>query len=128
MEYKFQQRPLPSNATGVPVVLTALVPNGNYLTIGNVTSDLTGTYSQKFTPEVPGTYQIIATFAGSNSYYASAQSTYLTISEGTTATPVATAQPQSVADTYFVSAIAGLFVLIIAGLIVLALLILRKRK
>ena len=127
MEYKFQQRPLPTDATGVPVMLNAIDPNGNYINIGNTTSDIYGNYGITYTPEVPGTYQIIAAFAGSNSYYASSQSTYLTVSEGTTATPAATAQPQSVADTYFVPAIAGLFVLIIIILAVVILLMLRKR-
>lgn len=88
MEYMFQQRPLPTNATGVPVVLTAIDPNGNFITIGNVTSDVTGTYGCNWTPEIPGTYQIIATFKGSNSYGSSFAQTYMGVSEAaSTASP-----------------------------------------
>ena len=79
MEYMFQQRPMPTNATGVPVTLTAIDPNGNYVNIGNVTSDITGTYGCEFTPKIPGTYQIIATFAGSNAYGSSFGETYMSV-------------------------------------------------
>jgi hypothetical protein len=127
MEYKFQQRPIPSNATGVPVTLDAIDPNGNIIHIGNVTSDITGTYGCEFTPQVPGTYHIIATFAGSNSYGNSFAETYMAVGSAPAATHAPTATPTSVADMYFVPAIAGLFVLIIIVAIVLALLMLRKR-
>ena len=78
MEYMFHQRPMPTNAIGVPVTLTAIDPNGNLVNVGNTTSDKYGNFGLSYTPEVPGTYQIIATFAGSNSYGPSASSTYLT--------------------------------------------------
>ncbi|MCW4045828.1 MAG: PQQ-binding-like beta-propeller repeat protein, partial [Candidatus Bathyarchaeota archaeon] len=59
MEYLFQQRPIPANAKGVDVTLDTIDPNGNFIHIGTVTSDVTGTYGCLFTPEVPGTYKII---------------------------------------------------------------------
>jgi hypothetical protein len=37
-----------------------------------------------FTPEVPGTYQIMANFAGSASYGPSSATTYLTVGEAPT--------------------------------------------
>jgi hypothetical protein len=67
MEYMFHQRPLPTNAKGVDVALRAIDPNGNLIPIGNATSDNAGNYGLPFTPEVPGTYQIIAEFKGSAS-------------------------------------------------------------
>ncbi len=64
MEYKYEDQAFPTNATGVPVSLDAIDPNGNYIHIGDVTSNDAGTYGLSFTPQVPGTYQIVATFAG----------------------------------------------------------------
>jgi hypothetical protein len=127
MEYMFQQRPKPANATGVLVQLDAVDPNGNYIHIGNVTSDLTGAYGCNWTPEVSGTYQIIAKFDGSASYGGSTAQTYMTISEALP-TVAPTAAPQAntatVADliTYM---IVGVVAIIIAVAIV-GVLLLRK--
>jgi hypothetical protein len=76
MEYMFHQRPMPTNAKGVEVTLSAIDPNGNLVPVGNATSDVYGNFGLSFTPEVPGTYQIFANFAGSNSYGPSASTTY----------------------------------------------------
>ena len=62
MEYLYQQQPIPGNATGVPVRLTAIDPNGNTQNIGTVTSDMTGLFSAMWTPPVPGKYTIIASW------------------------------------------------------------------
>ena len=50
MEYMFMQQTKPTDATGVPVSLTAIDPNGNLIPIGQVTSDSNGAYGCKFTP------------------------------------------------------------------------------
>ncbi len=68
MEYLYEQQQIPGNATGVPVTLTALDPNGNTEQIGTVTSDMTGLFSAMWTPPVPGKYTVIASFGGSKSY------------------------------------------------------------
>jgi hypothetical protein len=81
MEYMFQQRPIPTNAKGVEVTLDAIDPNNNYIHIGTATSDIHGNYGYAFTPDVPGTYQIIATFAGSKSYWSSSSTTYMGVGE-----------------------------------------------
>jgi hypothetical protein len=128
MEYMYQDQPYPTQATGVTVTLTAIDPNGNFVHLGNATSDVSGTYSLAWTPpNVPGKYTIIATFNADNSYYGSSGECAAVVASPTSATPVPTATPTSVADMYFVPAIAGLFVLIIVVAIVLALLMLRKR-
>ena len=127
MEYMFHDRPKPTNATGVPISLTTIDPNGNIVDVGTVTSDSNGNFGMKYTPQVPGTYQIIATFSGSNAYGPSSASTYLAVNDAPASTPTATPLGQSTADQYFVPAIAGLFVLIIIVAIVLALLMLRKK-
>ena len=70
-----------------------------------------------YAPPVPGTYKIIATFGGSESYFSStAQTTMLFNEPEATTAPTQTPQ-QSTADLYFVPAIAGLFVLIVIVLI-----------
>ena len=126
MEHVFQQRPLPTNATGVPVVLTAIDPNGNYIDIGNVTSDLTGAYGCNWKPQVSGTYQIIATFQGSNSYGSSFAQTYMSVSEASpTASPYpVTSLPPT--ETYIaLSTIAIIIAIAVIGALIL--LSLRKR-
>jgi outer membrane protein assembly factor BamB len=93
MEYMFHQRPIPANAKGVEVTLDTIDPNGNFVHIGAVTSDINSNYGCAFTPEVPGTYQIIATFAGSASYGPSSATTYLAIDEAPPATPAPEPEP-----------------------------------
>ena len=127
MAYLFEQSPEPTNATGVPVTLSYIDPNNNTYPIGTTTSNMNGVYTYKFTPTIAGTYTIIATFGGSNSYYSSTAETTMLWNTPTSATAAPTATPTSVADTYFVPAIAGLFVLIVVVAIVLAMLMLRKK-
>ena len=127
MEYLYMNQPYPSQATGVPVSIDAVDPNGNFVHIGTATSDISGSYSFQWTPpDVPGKYTIIATFSADNSYYASSGETAVTVGSPSSAPASPTPTPTSVADMYFVPAIAGLFVLIIVVAIVLALLMLRK--
>ncbi len=94
MEYLYMQKPMPTNATGVPVTLTALDPNGNTENVGTVTSDANGHFSLMWTPPVPGKYTITATFAGSNSYYGSSAETAIGVAAAahptTTTTPSTT--------------------------------------
>jgi outer membrane protein assembly factor BamB len=97
MEYMFQQRPMPTNATGVPVTLTAVDPNNNTINIGTTTSGITGTFGYAFTPEHPGMYRIIATFAGSAAYGGSFAETYLAVGQAPSAAPVTTLTPTQTA-------------------------------
>jgi outer membrane protein assembly factor BamB len=130
MEYLYMQQEMPTNATGVPVSIDAVDPNGNFIHLGDATSDASGFFNFQVNPDMlaagSGTYKIIATFAGSESYWPSQSETAFTVFESAP-TPTPSTQPVSVADMYFVPAIAGLFVLIIVVAIVLALLMLRKR-
>jgi hypothetical protein len=100
MAYLYHQQPKPTNATGVPVKLTAIDPNNNWQNIGTVTSDAKGNYAIAWTPPVPGMYTVTATFAGSNSYYASEAGTSFIISTSPSAKPVVTEAPtQTIAPT-----------------------------
>jgi hypothetical protein len=71
MEHLQMQLPHPVGTTGVPVSIDALDPAGNYRHIADVTSDVSGTFSYLWTPELTGIYSVTATFAGSNSYSSS---------------------------------------------------------
>ncbi|MCW3996828.1 MAG: PQQ-like beta-propeller repeat protein [Candidatus Bathyarchaeota archaeon] len=123
MEYMFRGRPKPTNAQGVDVELHAIDPNGNWISIGTTTSDIYGNYGIAYTPEVPGTYQIIAEFKGSNAYGPSSASTYLAIgNEAPTQAPYpVTAIPPT--ETY----ILGIGIAIIIAIAISTLLILRKK-
>jgi hypothetical protein len=127
MEHLFQQRPIPTNATGVPVTIYAIDPNNNYIPIGNVTSDMNGNYGIEYTPEVPGTYHIFASFAGSESYGPSSATTYLSVDEATpTASPYAEfAVPPT--EMYILAAAVAIIVAIAIGFAV-TILILKKRQ
>jgi hypothetical protein len=127
MEHLHMQKDMPADAKGVDVSIGAIDPNGNYIDIGTATSDLNGVYGLSWAPEVPGLYHVFATFKGSESYGSSTTSTYFTASEEpTVATIEPTPTPQSIADTYFIPATAGLFAaIVIVG--ILMMLMLRKR-
>jgi len=71
MLYVYKQFAVPMDVTGVLVYLDAVDPNGNFTNIGTTTSDMSGMFKKMWTPETEGEYTIIATFAGSKSYYAS---------------------------------------------------------
>ncbi|MCW4043885.1 MAG: PQQ-binding-like beta-propeller repeat protein [Candidatus Bathyarchaeota archaeon] len=123
MEYVYMQKPCPANAKGVDVSLDALDPNGNFVHIGTVTSDLSGLYSHMFTPEVPGKYTIIATFAGSDSYYGSYAETAIGVDEA----PPATAPPEYPQPIDNTMTIIGAAIAIIIAVAVATLVILRKK-
>jgi hypothetical protein len=127
MEYVYMQQPRPTNATGVPITINVVDSNGNFRTIGTVTSNVYGTYSLTWTPDISGDYTIIATFAGSESYYSSTASAAFYASEPATA---ATSQPTAVpsmADVYFLPMSIAIIVAIVVIGVILALLLLRKR-
>ncbi len=81
MEYLHMQRPIPADVTGVPVSLDTLDPNGNFIHIGDVTTDMSGTFGHMWTPEVPGEYQVMATFMGDDSYGSSFAETHVGVRE-----------------------------------------------
>jgi hypothetical protein len=93
MEYIHMQKPKPTNAVGVPVTLTAVDSSGKTEEIGVVTSNMYGNFGASWTPKVSGLYQIIATFAGTNSYGDSAASTFVTVSPAAAASAPATSTP-----------------------------------
>jgi hypothetical protein len=127
MGYVYQQKPLPTNFTGVPVEISVADSNGNHYDIGTATTSITGAYSLTWTPTIPGNFTVIATFAGTNGYWPSYTETAFNIMNAPAATPSPTPTPASMADQYILPiGIAIIVVIIIIGA-VLALLIVRKR-
>jgi outer membrane protein assembly factor BamB len=126
MEYVYMQQPKPTNATGVTVLLQTIDPNGNLYDIGTATSDSDGLYSLLWEPPVPGKYTIIATFAGSESYWPSHAETALGIAEEPQATVAPTAPPAPMTDTYVLGIGTAIIIVVLAVGIVLVLIV-RKR-
>jgi hypothetical protein len=124
MEYKFLQQVFPANAKGVPVTLDTIDPNGNFIHIGTVTSDVNGNYAYAFVPEVPGDYQVIATFAGSKSYGGSFSETYMTV--GPAPPEPITPEPEPPLPPFEMYTLYATIAIIIAVAIV-GLLLLRKK-
>jgi hypothetical protein len=122
MEYIYMQQPQPTNATGVKVQLNIIDANGNYRSIGEVTTDLTGAFSYAWQPDISGKYTIYASFEGSNSYGSSLAETALQVDDVPQAsvTPVAdTAKPMT--DTYILAVGAAIIIsIVIVGLVLVS--------
>ncbi len=128
MKHVYMQFEQPQNLMGVTVKLEAVDPNMNYQNLGTTTSDAFGNFGFAFEPEIPGTYMIIATFEGSNSYWGSAETTYLTVNPAPTpSTPIEPEQPtEAPLISTEVAIIAAVAVACVIG--VAAFWILKKRK
>lgn len=126
MDYLYTEKTLSTSIKGVQVRLDVIDANNNYRNIGTVTSDATGAFGYTWKPDIPGQYTVIATFEGSGSYGSSTARTYMTAVEAPQTVEPLEQQP-SMADTYFVPAIAGIIVMLIVILALLALMMLRKR-
>jgi hypothetical protein len=126
MGYVYQQKPLPTNFTGVPVSITVIDSNGNHRTIGTVTTTSSGTYSLTWTPDISGDYTVIATFVGSNGYWPSSMQTAFNVMQAPAATAAPTPAPASMADLYILPGIIAIIIAIVIVGVVLALLMLRK--
>ena len=127
MEYVYQQQPMPAEVKGVEITLNVIDANGNYRQIGSTTSDAMGNYGLTWTPDITGDYKIIATFAGTESYYKSSASAFINAGEGTTPQPTTTVQSglATTADLLMYMTV-GVIAIIIAIAIV-GLLLFRKR-
>ncbi|MEM2130840.1 MAG: hypothetical protein QXZ70_09605, partial [Candidatus Bathyarchaeia archaeon] len=112
-----------TDVKGVKVTVTVLDPNGNCYDVAKTTSDASGFYSATFEPPVPGKYTVIATFAGSESYYGSSAETAIYIEEAPQPTPEATPAPQASVETYIAISTVAIIIAIAAAVILL-----RKRS
>jgi hypothetical protein len=122
MEYLYEQLARPTNATGVPVKLTAIDPNNNLQDLGTVVSDSDGNFATMWTPPVEGRYQITATFAGSKSYGDSRATTYLQVFVQQTIAVKNYPQPYD-----YTMHFAGIGIVIILAVAIVGILLLRKK-
>jgi hypothetical protein len=129
MEYLHMQKPIPAGytVTGFPVSIDAIDPNGNFVHIGTVTSDISGTFSYMWKSEITGKYTVTATFFGDDSYGSSFAETAVGVVEAPAAPPAPTT-PQAAPDNtpMFAGMIAAVIVAIVIG--IANLLALRKRQ
>jgi len=128
MLYVYKNFARPADAVGVDVTVSVLDSSGSVVESGQVTSDAAGMFSYEFVPEDAGEYSVVASFAGSGSYYGSfAVSHVFAVEEAPAATPTPTPTPVPMSEAYFVPAITGIIVAIVIVGVLLALLLLRKR-
>jgi hypothetical protein len=127
MEYLHMQQPKPTDATGVPVKLTATDSNGNTQDVGTVVSDINGQYSIMWTPPTEGKYVITAKFEGSESYYASSAETALGISVAPVASPTSTPEPVKTVTQVSAEAFYAFAAVITVLIVVIAVLFYRKK-
>lgn len=126
MQSVYMQQPAPNNTTGVPISLYVYDSNGNYRHIGDTTSTANGKFAYTWTPDIEGDYQVVATFAGSQSYYSSSdQAFFHAATPAATTSPIPTQAPSTV-EQYLLPGIAAVIVvIIIVGAAIM--LMLRKR-
>ena len=120
MDYIHANSPKPTNAIGVPVSLDAYDPNGNYIHIGNIASNVDGSFQKLWSPDLAGEYTIIASFAGTNSYGSSSASTGLGVVNAPqpTSTQTTTQAVQATTPTTFeIAILIAVIVAILIGLI-----------
>ncbi len=128
MEAVYEQQPMPTNTTGVPVTISVLDSNGNSRVIAKTTTNAMGDFGINWIPDIPGNFTVTATFAGTQSYYGSAATTYC-YANAAAATPAPTATPISLTPTYnaIIYGVSAIIVVIIVCVAALAVLMLRKR-
>jgi len=89
MEYVYMQQAKPDDITGVPVKLAYQLPDGSWKDIDQVISDEYGNFGFQWTPPGEGTYVVKAFFLGSESYWGTSETTYLTVGPAAAAAPSA---------------------------------------
>jgi len=129
MNYLHMQHPIDGldhdiTMTGVPVTLTAIDQNNNPVDIGTATtSAYYGTFEMAWTPPAEGTYKIIASFAGDESYGSSGASTAVSVGPAPE-TPEPT-EPQVIPD--YTMTIVGMGIAIMLVVAIVGVLLYRKK-
>ena len=130
MEYLHMQKPIGGLygndvITGVPVTLMAMGSDGSTVDIGVVTTNgYYGTFSKTWTPPAEGDYEIIASFAGDDSYGTSAASTSISVGP---APSTDTNNPQEVVVPDYTLTIIGTGIAVIIAVALVGLFLAKKR-
>ncbi len=128
MGYVYQQQPEPTNFTGVTVTLTAIDPNGNFVSLGTATTDTNGVYHYTWTPPtIPGTYSVTATFAGTNGYWPSKAETTLIVQNAPTVSPTASPISNVATTSDLLTYMAAAVIAIIIAIAIVGLILVRKK-
>jgi hypothetical protein len=127
MGYVYQQKPLPTNATGVIVTLSVVDANNNYRTIGTTTTDMTGVFSYQWKPDISGKYTVYASFAGTNGYWPSSAETSFAVDEIATQQPTTTPETDLATTSDLMMYMAIGVIAIIIAIAIATVLLLRKR-
>ena len=85
MLHVYKQFEMPADVTGVEVILNAVDESGVWHDIDRVTTDMSGSFSYRWTPGVEGKYTIVATFVGSGGYFGSYAETAISVGPSTIA-------------------------------------------
>jgi outer membrane protein assembly factor BamB len=123
MEHVYIQKPRPTDVTGVPITIDIIDSNSNYRNIGTVTSDNSGFFSFDWKPDISGKYTVIATFAGSKSYYPSYAQAAFVVDESPTPPPEQPALALPPTEMYFAASTAAIIIAI-----AIATILMLKRK
>ena len=128
MDYLHMQMPIDGyyrniTVAGVPVDILAIDKNGESISIGSTSSDLSGNYKIAWTPPAEGIYTITATFAGSDSYGSSWAETGLSVGPA----PAPIEIPQGPQPIDYTMAIAGAAIAIITAVVLVGIVLYRKK-
>lgn len=130
MEYLHMQAPIDGiwhdqTITGVPVALCAMNEDGTYIDIGYTETDgYSGAFGMTWTPEDEGTYKIVASFEGDESYGSSSATTFVVV--GPAAAAGGTVEPEQLVISTEVAI--ALVVVAVAVIAAVAYMVLRRRK
>jgi outer membrane protein assembly factor BamB len=128
MAYVYQQKPEPTNFTGVLVNLYVLDSNGNYRQIGTAKTDEDGMYTLTYVPEIAGNFTVYANFAGTQGYWPSnAEATFAVLNAAATTVPTTTTAVNQVSMADLTTLLAVAVIVIVLAIAVVGALILRKR-
>jgi hypothetical protein len=125
MQYVYQQKPRPTNTTGVTVNLHVIDSNNNFRDIGTATTNDDGFFSLNWKPDVSGKYTVYATFDGSESYWPSHAVTAFSVDD---AAPTSSPAPVTILPPTEMYIAAGIVAIIIAIAIGFAITILTLKK
>jgi hypothetical protein len=124
MEYLHMSRPEPTDTKGVPVKLFAISSSGSATEIGTATTNGNGKFAFEWTPPSSDVYTVKAQFEGDESYWASMDTTAVSVSSAA-ATPTPAPEP-----TTFGTADLAIVAMVIIAMLVgfVNLFMLAKRK
>jgi len=122
----YEDQPIPTDVTGVPVTVYVQDANGNYRSIGTTTTDASGMFTLNWAPDISGSYIVYATFEGSDGYFGSSAETSFYAMEAPTQAPTATPIANMVTTSDLMTYIAAAVIAIIIAIALVGFLILRK--